>query len=65
EKIWDHAAGVLIVQEAGGKVTDMFGKTLDFASDYRMNDNQGVVVSAGPFHDAVIESLVESQAEAS
>lgn len=57
EKIWDHAAGSLVVEEAGGRVTDMHGKALDFVSDYKMNDNQGVVVSAGPFHDGVIEAL--------
>lgn len=63
EKIWDHAAGVLVVEEAGGRVSDMFGKPLDFGSDFKMNNNQGVVVSAGPFHDAVIAALGEHQAE--
>jgi 3'(2'), 5'-bisphosphate nucleotidase len=57
EKIWDHAAGCLIVQEAGGQVTDMHGSRLDFASDYKMNDNRGVVASNGPIHAAVIEIL--------
>lgn len=57
EKIWDHAAGSLVVEEAGGTVTDMRGTSLDFVSDYKMNDNKGVVVSAGPFHDRVIEAL--------
>ena len=61
EKIWDHAAGVLVVEEAGGRVTDMHGQRLDFASDFKMNDNRGVVVSAGPFHDAVIAALTECQ----
>jgi 3'(2'), 5'-bisphosphate nucleotidase len=30
EKIWDHAGGVLIVEEAGGKVTDVMGRPLEF-----------------------------------
>ena len=59
EKIWDHAAGSLVVQEAGGRVTDMHGKPLDFFSDYTMNDNTGVVVSAGPSHAGVIEALAQ------
>jgi 3'(2'), 5'-bisphosphate nucleotidase len=59
EKIWDHAAGALIVQEAGGRVTDMYGQPLDFASDYRMNDNLGVVVSNGSMHRAVIEAITQ------
>jgi 3'(2'), 5'-bisphosphate nucleotidase len=29
EKIWDHAAGSLIIEEAGGRVTDMNGQLLD------------------------------------
>lgn len=61
EKIWDHAAGCLIVQEAGGQVSDMHGKPLDFASDYRMNNNQGVIASNGLIHTAAIEALAKSQ----
>jgi 3'(2'), 5'-bisphosphate nucleotidase len=57
EKIWDHAAGALIVTEAGGKVTDMFGRPLDFASGRKMAGNQGVVVSNGLLHATVIEAL--------
>jgi len=58
ENIWDHAAGALIVEEAGGRVTDMHGKPLDFASDIRMRDNLGVVVSNGVLHEAVLAALV-------
>jgi 3'(2'), 5'-bisphosphate nucleotidase len=57
EKIWDHAAGVLIVEEAGGRVTDMRGQPLDLASDYEMSCNRGVVVSNGALHSAVLETL--------
>jgi 3'(2'), 5'-bisphosphate nucleotidase len=57
EKVWDHAAGTLIVEEAGGKVTDMTGQPLDFASNRRMCNNRGVVVSNGMIHTAVIEAL--------
>ncbi len=57
ENIWDHAAGAIIVEEAGGKVTDMYGKPLDFASHSKMKDNKGVVVSNGTIHDAVLKAL--------
>jgi 3'(2'), 5'-bisphosphate nucleotidase len=57
EKIWDHAAGALIVKEAGGRVTDMYGKPLDFASDFKMHNNQGVVASNGVIHLSAIEVL--------
>jgi len=60
EKIWDHAAGALIVEEAGGRVTDMHGRSLDFASDYKMNDNRGVIASQGTLHDAALAALARS-----
>lgn len=59
EKIWDHAAGVVIVEEAGGCVTDMRGKTLDF-TQARLYNNRGVVVSNGPLHDKVLEALQQT-----
>ena len=57
ENIWDHAAGALVVQEAGGRVTDVFGKPLELASGAKMVNNRGVVVSNGPIHDRVLEEL--------
>lgn len=62
EKIWDHAAGVIIAEEAGGKATDMYGKTLDFSKGAKLFDNKGVVVSNGVIHDQVIEALQASYA---
>jgi 3'(2'), 5'-bisphosphate nucleotidase len=57
ENIWDHAAGALVVEEAGGTVTDLRGTPLDFANGTRMVDNRGVVVSNGRIHRQVIDEL--------
>ncbi|MEA5462725.1 3'(2'),5'-bisphosphate nucleotidase [Leptothoe sp. PORK10 BA2] len=57
EKIWDHAAGVLVIEEAGGKVTDMHGKALDFSKEPSFVDTQGVIVSNGEIHDKVLAVL--------
>lgn len=57
ENIWDHAAGAIIVEEAGGKVTDMYGNPLDFFTASKMMDNRGVVVSNGIIHDQVLKAL--------
>ncbi|MDP6461740.1 MAG: 3'(2'),5'-bisphosphate nucleotidase, partial [Gemmatimonadota bacterium] len=57
ENIWDHAAGAIVVEEAGGSVTDLFGKPLDFAIGKKMVDNRGVVVSNGPIHEVVLREL--------
>lgn len=57
EKIWDHAAGSLIVEEAGGRVTDAAGRPLDFAGGRAMSGNRGVVVSNGELHERVLAAL--------
>lgn len=55
EKIWDHAAGYIIVNEAGGTVTDCFGKKLDFSLGRKLNDNAGIIGSNGKIHNQVSE----------
>ena len=60
EKIWDHAGGYLIVQEAGGTVTDVDGKPLDFSRGRELSENRGVVVSHGPFHQRVLELIASA-----
>ncbi len=59
EKIWDHGAGVLCVTEAGGRVTDVPGRELDFAQGYRLEKNLGVIVSNGPLHETLLRALAE------
>jgi 3'(2'), 5'-bisphosphate nucleotidase len=49
----------LIVEEAGGRVTDMHGRRLDFASDYKMNDNRGVIAGQGALHAAALAALAQ------
>ncbi len=61
ENIWDHAAGSLIVEEAGGRVTDMTGQPLEFASAVKMQRNRGVIVSNGALHAAVLAALGQQQ----
>eukprot|EP00730_Choanoeca_flexa_P003300 TRINITY_DN11359_c0_g3_i3.p2 TRINITY_DN11359_c0_g3~~TRINITY_DN11359_c0_g3_i3.p2 ORF type:complete len:127 (+),score=29.81 TRINITY_DN11359_c0_g3_i3:746-1126(+) len=59
EKIWDHAGGMIIVEEAGGKVTDIYGKPLDFSKGITLVDNTGIVASNGDVHDAAIAELAK------
>ncbi len=63
ENIWDHAAGTIIAEEAGGKVTDVFGKPLDFSRGVKMVTNRGVVVSNGMLHDVVLKALTPTSPE--
>jgi 3'(2'), 5'-bisphosphate nucleotidase len=57
ENIWDHAAGSIIAEEAGGKVTDVSGRPLDFSSGIKMKKNHGILVSNGILHDVVLKTL--------
>lgn len=57
EKIWDQAAGSLIVREAGGTVTDLRGQPLDFSTGSRLTANTGVLVSNGALHAAALAAL--------
>jgi 3'(2'), 5'-bisphosphate nucleotidase len=57
EKIWDHAAGVLVVEEAGGKVTDTLGRPLDFAQGSELSSNRGVIATNGALHPRVLAAL--------
>lgn len=59
EKIWDHAGGVLLVEEAGGKVTDVHGRELEFHHGDQLSKNQGVIVTNGPLHDVVLAAYAK------
>jgi 3'(2'), 5'-bisphosphate nucleotidase len=60
ENIWDHAAGAIVVEEAGGKVTDMYGQPLDFSFGKKLINNQGIIASNGAIHEAVLAAVAES-----
>jgi len=57
EAIWDQAAGALVVEEAGGRVTDLAGRPFDFSTGRRLTRNEGVLATNGHLHDAVLSAL--------
>ena len=57
ERIWDHAAGVCVIQEAGGRVTDVHGRKLDFSIGRGLDRNKGVIVTNGQFHQEVLAAV--------
>ena len=57
EKIWDHAAGSMVITEAGGRVTDVRGDELDFSIGRTLRDNLGVIVTNGRLHDRVVDAV--------
>jgi len=61
-KIWDHVAGVALVQAAGGTVTDLDGSPLDFSQGETL-PNPGMIVSNGAHHGRVVEAVQRVMAE--
>lgn len=57
EKIWDHAAGQIVVECAGGRVTDVLGRSLDFSRGRTLDANRGVVATSGAIHDEVVAAV--------
>jgi len=50
DKLWDYAAGITIVNEAGGRVTDLLGQELT-------PDSRRYVASNGSVHDLVLNAV--------
>lgn len=63
EKIWDAAAGVIAIEEAGGKASDLDGKELDFSAGKTLARNRGVLATNGWLHEAVISGLQRVERE--
>jgi len=57
EKIWDHAAGKFVVEQAGGVVSDVTGAPLDFSHGAKLQANSGVIATDGRFHERVIDAV--------
>lgn len=57
EKIWDQAAGSLVLEEAGGRISDLSGKALDFTTGRSLTHNRGLLASNGRLHDVALEAL--------
>jgi 3'(2'), 5'-bisphosphate nucleotidase len=59
----DQAAGALLVEEAGGRVTDLAGASLDFQAGRTLERNIGVLASNGWLHTAALEAIHQAGAD--
>jgi 3'(2'), 5'-bisphosphate nucleotidase len=57
EKIWDQAAGAIVITEAGGRITDLDGRALDFTCGRTLAKNRGILATNGHLHDALLAGL--------
>ena len=61
-KQWDTCAPQLILTEAGGKLSDLFGQPLNY-NVKDVNNRNGLVASNGVSHELIIETLAPLLAE--
>jgi 3'(2'), 5'-bisphosphate nucleotidase/inositol polyphosphate 1-phosphatase len=61
EKVWDHAAGCVVLEEAGGSVKDKHGASLDFTHGRFLSRNEGIVASA-PGAEGVLTKALDTLA---
>lgn len=57
ERIWDHAAGVVIASEAGCPVTDALGERLDFAHGVGLERNRGILCAPARVHGRILAAI--------
>ncbi|PCH34604.1 3(2),5-bisphosphate nucleotidase HAL2 [Wolfiporia cocos MD-104 SS10] len=63
EKIWDHAPGSVLVEEAGGVITDSRGEPLDFGLGRTLGENFGVVAAGKEVHSRVLGAIKRAKEE--
>jgi 3'(2'), 5'-bisphosphate nucleotidase len=60
EKIWDHAPGSLLVQEAGGVISDSRGEPLDFGLGRTLGENYGVIAAGKNVYSRVLPAVKQA-----
>jgi len=61
--VWDHAGAILILEEVGGKVTDLRGNPIDLSVGRRLKNNYGNVAAAESIHGKVWQMVRDLFAE--
>ncbi len=56
EKVWDHAAGAIVIEEAGGRVSDLDDTPLDFSEGRYLATQRGIIATNGHIHDQVLKA---------
>ena len=56
--VWDICAPSIILEEAGGKVTDLYGKPIDYSLKETAKCRNGIIASNQLFHNSIIKAIV-------
>ncbi|PKU60234.1 SAL1 phosphatase isoform X1 [Dendrobium catenatum] len=63
EKIWDHAAGFIVVSEAGGVVTDASGNDLNFSKGRYLDLDTGIICTNKKLMPLLLKAVQDSLKE--
>ncbi|KAK9826270.1 hypothetical protein WJX74_004713 [Apatococcus lobatus] len=63
EKIWDHCAGAVIVEEAGAIISDAAGTPLDFGKGRFLDLQDGIIAAPASIHPALVKAVQEALAQ--
>jgi 3'(2'), 5'-bisphosphate nucleotidase len=61
-KLWDHVAGTALVRAAGGQVTGLDGRAVDFSQGTELR-TPGLLVSNGRVHMGLVEAIARVAGE--
>ncbi|MFY0572766.1 inositol monophosphatase family protein [Archangium lansingense] len=59
-KTWDHVAGTALVQAAGGRVSGLDGRQVDFSQGAELRGTLGLIASNGLIHERVVEAMTRA-----
>ena len=59
----DHAPGAVLVEEAGGVISDGRGEPLDFGLGRTLGENFGVVAAGRDVHAKVVAAVKQAKVE--
>ncbi|CAD6268125.1 unnamed protein product [Miscanthus lutarioriparius] len=63
ETVWDHAAGSIVVTEAGGMVKDASGNDLDFSKGRHLDRERGIIATNKHLMPLVLKAVQEAMKE--
>ncbi|MGZ3458539.1 MAG: inositol monophosphatase family protein [Archangium sp.] len=59
-KLWDHVAGTALVRAAGGQVTRLDGRRVDFSQGAELRGTLGLIASNGRVHPRLVEAMART-----
>ncbi|KAL6641775.1 hypothetical protein ACP70R_019956 [Stipagrostis hirtigluma subsp. patula] len=63
ETVWDHAAGSIVVTEAGGMVKDAAGNDLDFSKGRHLDRERGIIATNKHLMPSVLKAVQKAMEE--